>query len=115
MESEDEDEEYKNNGALVSVFEPRIVCGQLVEPFCEPRLNTQQAYLIAAATNLIWWAMHEALADGKTVEALKCGDMMLDIVRHEVSKEEWNEAKEILLAIIKRYNETNPFDSPSDN
>jgi hypothetical protein len=109
MEEEDNEEVFKNNGKLVSVFSPRLVCGQMVEPFCEPTIESQQAYMVAGATNLVWWAMHEALADGKTKDALKCGDIMLDILRHEVSKEEWSDAKVLLLEIIKQYNES---DSP---
>lgn len=105
MEEEEDNEVFKNNGNFVSVFSPRVICGEKIEPFCEPTLGTQQSYMIAAATNLIWWAMHEALADGKINDALKCGDMMLDIVRHECSKEEWREAKDMLISIIKHYNE----------
>ncbi len=106
MKKDEDDDGFKNNDPrILLAFSNRTICGKEIEPFCEPTLGTQQAYMIAAATNLVWWAMHEALADGKTNEAIKCGDMMLDMVRHEVSKEDWIDAKTVLLEIIKNYNE----------
>lgn len=112
MESEEEDV-FKNNGVFVSVFSPRVICGEKVEPFCEPMGVSQQANMIAAATNLVWWTMHESLADGKVKDAFKYGDMLLDILRHEVSKEEWAQAKDLILSIIQEYNETDSSSSTS--
>lgn len=88
---------------VVSVFAPRIICGEEIEPFCIPTKENMISNMIAAATNLIWWAMHESLADGKTKDARICGQMLVDIVGRELSAESKQEASEIVDEIFQRY------------
>jgi hypothetical protein len=90
---------------VVSVFAPRIICGEEIEPFCIPTSENMVSHMIAAATNLIWWAMHEALADGKTKDATLCGHMLIDIVGRELDDEKKQEAREIVDEIFDRYKE----------
>lgn len=98
------------NQKMVSVFAPRIICGEEVEPFCMPNTERVTDQLISAGTNLIWWAMHEALADGKVEEARQIGKMLVDIVGRELTVEAKNEACELIDEIIERY--TNLPDGP---
>ena len=90
---------------VVSVFAPRIICGEEVEPFCIPTNENVISHMVAAATNLIWWAMHESLADGKMKDARQCGQMLVDIVGRELSDDKKQEAKEIVDEIFERYRE----------
>jgi hypothetical protein len=99
----------KNKGGeerpVLSVFSPRIVCGEEVEPFCIPTSDNMVSHMIAAATNLIWWAMHESLADGKIKDARLCSQILIDIVGKELSDEKKQEASEIVDEIFERYRE----------
>lgn len=90
---------------VVSVFAPRIICGEEIEPFCVPTNDNVISHMVAAATNLIWWAMHESLADGKMKDARLCGQMLVDIVGRELSDEKKQEASEIVDEIFERYRE----------
>lgn len=90
---------------VVSVFAPRTICGEEIEPFCVPTKDNLISHMIAAATNLIWWAMHEALADGKMKDARLCGQILIDIVGRELSAESKQEASEIVDEIFQRYRE----------
>jgi len=86
-------------------WQRRIICGEEVEPFCIPTNENIISHMVAAATNLIWWAMHEALADGKTKDAIICGKMLVDIVGRELNDEQKQEATEIVNEIFERYRE----------
>lgn len=97
--------EEEQKAPVVSVFSPRVICGEEVEPFCIPTSNNMISHMIAAATNLIWWAMHESLADGKIKDARLCGQMLVDIVGRELSDEKKQEAAEIVDEIFERYRE----------
>lgn len=90
---------------VVSVFAPRIICGEEVEPFCVPTTDNMVSHMIAAATNLVWWAMHESLADGKLKDARLCSQMLIDIVGRELSDDKKQEATEIVDEIFERYRE----------
>ena len=90
---------------VVSVFAPRVICGEEIEPFCIPTNENIVAHMIAASTNLIWWAMHESLADGKFKDARTCGGMLIDIVGRELDDERKQEAAEIVDEIFERYRE----------
>lgn len=90
---------------VLSVFAPRMICGEEVEPFCIPTNNNTISQMVSAATNLIWWAMHESLADGKMKDARLCGQMLIDIVGRELSDEKKQEASEIVDEIFERYRE----------
>lgn len=59
--------------------------------------------MMAAATNLLWWAMHESLADGKIKDARNCGQLVIDIVGKELSDSGREEASEIINEIFERY------------
>ena len=98
----------KDDGApkpSLSVFAPRIICGEEVEPFCLPTNESTVSQMIAAATNLVWWAMHESLADGRMKDANLCGHMLIDIVGRELDDERKKEAREIIDEIFDRYKE----------
>lgn len=88
---------------MVSVFQPRIICGEAVEPFCVPTNGNTVSHMMAAATNLIWWGMHEALADGKEKDARLCSQMLLDIVGRELSDLHREEADALVNEIFERY------------
>ena len=99
----------KPNQMNINAFAPRTVCGELVEPFCEPTSLATESQLIGAAVNLIWWAMHEALADGKVEEARKFGKMIVDVVGRELSTQDKRDAMRIVDEAIDHYR-----DLPSD-
>jgi hypothetical protein len=98
------EDEVPENG-LISVFSPRIICGEEVEPFCLPTRGTNTSHLIAASTNLVWWAMHEALADGNISDAEGCGHILLDIVGRELTDEQKLEASAMIEDVFERYRE----------
>lgn len=91
------------------VFKPRMVCGEEVEPFCLPTKPDAVAMMVAAATNLIWFAMHEALADGRVDEARSLGGMLVDIVGRELSDEARQEAQDLVDETLDNY-ESSDFD-----
>jgi hypothetical protein len=68
----------------ISVFEPQEIGGKTVLPLCEPVDNDNISTSVAAATNLLWFAMNIALAKGDRVEAGKLGRMVEGIVEIEV-------------------------------
>jgi len=68
----------------ISVFEAQEIGGKTVLPLCEPVDNDNISTSVAAATNLLWFAMHIALAKGDRVEAGKLGRMVEGIVEIEV-------------------------------
>lgn len=96
------DEEYKQD-KLVSVFSSRTICGEEIEPFCLPVSPDTTCQMVAAATNLIWWSIHEALADGKKSDAVLCSMMLLDIVGREMSDVQKEEAKALLDEVFESY------------
>jgi hypothetical protein len=97
----------------ISVFDPRMICGEEVEPFCLPTSNNEVSQLLAAGTNLFWWAMHEALADGKVDEARMIGKVLVDIVGRELSDANRKAAERLIDETIDN-NSDNDF-NPSDN
>jgi len=88
---------------VFSVFAPRVICGEEIEPFCVPTKENMTSHMMAAATNLLWWAMHESLADGKMKDAKNCGQLVIDIVGKELSSSGREEASEIINEIFERY------------
>lgn len=97
----------------VAVFTPRIICGEEVEPFCLPVKDDTVAYMVAAATNLVWFAMHEALADGRVIEARQLGGMLVDIVAREMSENGRQQAQDIVDETFDNY-ESSDFDPLSN-
>lgn len=93
----------KKKANKVSVFAPRIICGEEVEPFCLPTSGTATSEMMAAATNLVWWAMHESLADGKIGDAHLCGKILIDIVTRELTEQQRLEAEEIVDEVFEKY------------
>ena len=53
-------------------------------PLCEPVDNDNISTSVAAATNLLWFAMNIALAKGEKIEAGKLGRMIEGIVEIEI-------------------------------
>ena len=96
-----------------AVFAPRTICGETVEPFCLPTKPDPVAFMVAAATNLIWFGMHECLADGRTGEARQLGGMLVDLVARELSDEARQEAQAIVDETLDNYESTD-FD-PHNN
>lgn len=97
----------------MAVFAPRIICGEEVEPFCLPVKDDTVAFMVAAATNLIWFGMHECLADGKTGEARQLGGMLVDIVARELSETGRQQAQDIVDDCFDNY-EQSDFDPLSN-
>lgn len=97
-------EEYKQN-QMVSVFSNRTICGEEIEPFCLPTSPDTTSQLIAAATNLIWWGIHESLADGREKDAKLCANILLDIIGNEFSAEMKQEAAGLIDSIFDSYSE----------
>lgn len=93
----------KKKEPLVNVFTPRKICGEEVEPFCIPTNFTTVSTMIAAATNLIWWAMHEALADGRNRDAMLCAKILIDIVGRELNEEQQLGAIRLVDEIFEKY------------
>lgn len=98
---------------MVAVFAPRTICGEEVEPFCLPAKDDTVAYMVAAATNLIWFGMHEALADGRVDEARQLGGMLVDIVAREMSENGRQQAQDIVDETFDNY-ESSDFDPLSN-
>lgn len=93
----------KGKEHMLSVFSPRVICGEKVEPFCVPTNATQVSTMMAAATNLIWWAMHEALADGRNRDAAVCAKIVIDIVGKELTEQQQLEAIQLVDEIFEKY------------
>lgn len=68
----------------ISVFEAQEIGGKTVPPLCEPVDNDNISTSVAAATNLLWFAMNIALAKGDKIEAGKLARMVEGIVEIEV-------------------------------
>ena len=68
----------------ISVFEAQEIGGKTVPPLCEPVDDDNISTSVAAATNLIWFAMNIALAKGDRIEAGKMARMVEGIVDIEV-------------------------------
>lgn len=101
------------NGGTVAVFEPRVICGEEVEPFCVPTSEDTVACMVAAATNLVWWGIHECLADGRIDEARQLGGMLVDLVARELSEDARQEAQELIDDVFDNY-ESSDFDPQSN-
>jgi hypothetical protein len=93
----------KAKDAMVSVFAPRKICGEDIEPFCLPNSAATVSHMMAAATNLVWWSIHEALADGKVKDALLCKKVLLDILARELTDEERLEAEAVVDEVFETY------------
>lgn len=68
----------------ISVFEPQEIGGKIVPPLCEPIDNDNISSSVAAATNLLWFAMNIAIAKKDRLEAGKLARMIEGIVEIEV-------------------------------
>jgi hypothetical protein len=68
----------------ISVFEAQEIGGKIVPPLCEPVDNETISTSVAAATNLIWFAMNIAVAKGDRMEAGKLARMVEAIAEIEV-------------------------------
>lgn len=104
----------KSGKMHIDAYAPRKVCGVLVEPFCEPTSLSTQSQLIGAAVNLIWWAMHESLADGKVEDAKKSGKILIDIIGRELDDASKSEAEKIVDDAIEHYRNL-PSGDPSED
>lgn len=70
----------------ISVFEPQEINGKTILPLCEPVSSEAISTSVAASINLLWFAMHLALADKNRVEAGKLARMIEGIVEIEVEE-----------------------------
>jgi hypothetical protein len=95
----------KASHSMVSVFAPRQICGEDVEPFCIPNSGTTVSQMMAAATNLVWWSIHEALADGHIRDAVICRKILIDIVARELTDEQRLEAEAVIEEVFEKYRE----------
>jgi hypothetical protein len=68
----------------ISVFEAQEIGGKTVLPLCEPVDDDNISTSVAAATNLLWFAMNIALAQKDRSEAGKLARMIEGIVEIEV-------------------------------
>ncbi len=86
----------------ISVFEAQEIGGRTIPPLCEPVDDDNISTSVAAATNLIWFAMNIALAKGDRIEAGKLGRMIEGIVEIEIedlpeeAKEEFDNTMDII-------------------
>jgi hypothetical protein len=78
----------------ISVFEPQEIGGKTIPPLCEPVDDDNISSSVAAATNLIWFAMNIALAKKDKIEAGKLARMIEGIVQIEVEDTEEGEESE---------------------
>lgn len=90
-----------------------MICGEEIEPFCIPTKPDVVAGLVSAGTNLFWWAMHEALADGRFAEAEGIGKMIVDIVARELDYDASQEAREVIDETLDNYRDSD-FDPMSN-
>ena len=67
----------------ISVFENQEIGGRTVEPLCSPLDDNNISTSIAAATNLIWFAMNIALAQRNREEAHRLARMIEGILTIE--------------------------------
>lgn len=97
----------KDDRKIMSIFEPRIICGEEIEPFCIPTNDGLVSNMVAAGTNLFWFAMHEALADGRLKEAKGLAKIIVDIVGRELPESKRQEVQDILDEIFEEHERNN--------
>jgi hypothetical protein len=67
----------------ISVFESQEIGGRTVDPLCSPVDLNNISTSVAAACNLIWFAMNIALAQKNKVEAIRLAHMLESILTIE--------------------------------
>jgi hypothetical protein len=74
----------------ISVFENQEIGGRTVEPLCSPVDDNNISCSVAAATNLIWFALNIALAQNNRQEAQRLARMVeaILVIECEGSSEE---------------------------
>jgi hypothetical protein len=82
----------------ISVFDSQEIGGRTVEPLCSPVDSNNISTAVAAATNLIWFAMNIALAQKDTNEASRMARMVESILVIECE----NASEEDLEASLER-------------
>jgi hypothetical protein len=98
----------------ISVFEPQEIGGKTVPPLCEPVDNDNISTSVAAATNLIWFAMNIALAKKDRMEAGKLARMIEAIVEIEVedmeegSSDDYQATLDILNEVLEDADDEDP-------
>lgn len=98
----------------ISVFEAQEIGGKLVGPLCEPVDSDTISTSVAAATNLIWFSMHIALAKGDRIEAGKLARMIESIAEIEVEDIE-EDVSEDYNQMMERINEALEADPDQNN
>lgn len=89
----------------ISVFEAQEIGGKTVHPLCEPVDNDNLSTSVCAATNLLWFAMHIAIAKGDRHEAGKMARMVEGIVEIEVEDTDDGRESEDYKETMDRLNE----------
>jgi hypothetical protein len=98
----------------ISVFEPQEIGGKTVPPLCEPVDNDNISTSVAAATNLIWFAMNIAIAKKDRMEAGKMARMIEAIVEIEVedmeegTSEDYQATLDILNEVLEDADDEEP-------
>lgn len=98
----------------ISVFEPQEIGGKTIPPLCEPVDNDNISTSVAAATNLIWFAMNIALAKKDRMEAGKLARMIESIVEIEVedmeegTSEDYQATLDILNEVLEDADDEDP-------
>jgi hypothetical protein len=98
----------------ISVFDSQEIGGKTVHPLCESVSDDNISTSVAAATNLIWFAMNIAIAKNDRVQAGKLGRMIEGIVEIEV-EDIPNREEDDLDETMKRIDDAlEAFDSNED-
>jgi hypothetical protein len=98
----------------ISVFEPQEIGGKTVPPLCEPVDDDNISTSVAAATNLIWFAMNIAIAKKDRLEAGKMARMIEAIVEIEVedmeegTSEDYQATLDILNEVLEDADDEEP-------
>jgi hypothetical protein len=98
----------------ISVFEPQEIGGKTVPPLCEPVDDDNISTSVAAATNLIWFAMNIAIAKKDRMEAGKMARMIEAIVEIEVedmeegTSEDYQATLDILNEVLEDADDEEP-------
>jgi hypothetical protein len=90
----------------ISVFDSQEIGGRTVEPLCSPVDLNNISTSVAAATNLIWFAMNIALAQNDKQEANRLARMVEAILVIECEGSDEDDLDASLERIIEAFEET---------
>jgi hypothetical protein len=90
----------------ISVFDSQEINGRTVEPLCSPIDNNNISTSVAAATNLIWFAMNIALAQNDKQEANRLARMVEAILTIECEGSSEEDLEASLERIEDAFDET---------